>query len=128
MPPSDRSPVRGTPAYSSSRASFISRGRTMLRRVLFVVFLSGFALAQEPAIQVTGAVKQPLALTTGDLAKMPRTPVHASSHGTRTTYEGVRIHEILKKAGVPLGENLRGKALSSYVLVEGQDGYQVVFS
>ena len=43
-------------------------------------------------------------------------------------YEGVWLHEVLKKAGVPEGKALRGEALASYVVAEGQDGYQVVFS
>ena len=42
--------------------------------------------------------------------------------------EGVPLHKSLKKAGVPQGSELCGKALASYVWEEGQDGYQVVFS
>ena len=98
-------------------------------------FLSGllaltFLAAQEPpsSIQVTGAVKQPLTLTADDLAKMPRATVRTKSSGMETVYEGVWLHEVLKKAGVPQGSELRGKALTSYVLAEAQDGYQVVFS
>jgi hypothetical protein len=34
----------------------------------------------------------------------------------------------LKRAGVAQGSELRGKALTNYVLAEAQDGYQVVFS
>lgn len=45
-----------------------------------------------------------------------------------TVYEGVWLHEVLKRAGVPQGSELRGKALSSYVVAQAQDGYQVVFS
>jgi hypothetical protein len=91
---------------------------------------AAFLAAQEPqpSIQVTGAVKQPLALTSDDLAKMPRASVHTKSNGMETAYEGVWLCEVLKKAGVPLGSELRGKALASYVLAEAQDGYQVVFS
>ncbi len=51
-----------------------------------------------------------------------------TNNGMETVYEGVWLHEVLKKAGVPQGSELRGKALSSYVLAEAQDGYQVVFS
>jgi DMSO/TMAO reductase YedYZ molybdopterin-dependent catalytic subunit len=81
-----------------------------------------------PVLQVTGAVKQPLTLTPDDLAKMPRAAVKMSNHGVQTEYEGVWLHELLKRAGAPQGEALRGKALVSYVLAEAQDGYQVVFS
>jgi len=54
--------------------------------------------------------------------------VKTVSGGMETVYDGVWIHEVLKKAGVPQGGELRGKALSSYVIAEAQDGYQVVFS
>ena len=82
----------------------------------------------QPSVQVTGAVKQALTLSAGDLAKMPRATVRATSNGMDTVYEGVWLHEVLKRAGVPQGSELRGKALASYVLAEAQDGYQVVFS
>jgi hypothetical protein len=83
---------------------------------------------QQPSIQVTGTVKQTTTLTPDDLAKMPRASVRTKSNGMETLYEGVWLHEVLKSAGVPLGSELRGKALASYVLAEAQDGYQVVFS
>jgi Oxidoreductase molybdopterin binding domain len=91
---------------------------------------AAFLAAQEPqpSIQVTGAVKQSLALTPEDLGKMPRASVRTKSNGMETVYEGVWLYEVLKKAGVPQGSELRGKALASYVLAEAQDGYQVVFS
>jgi hypothetical protein len=34
----------------------------------------------------------------------------------------------LKRAGVPVGKDLRGKALSAYILAKAHDGYQVLFS
>ena len=91
---------------------------------------AGLLTAQDvqPSLQVTGAVKQALTLSAGDLAKMPRASVRTTSKEIETVYEGVWLHEILKRAGVPQGGELRGKALASYVLAEAQDGYQVVFS
>ncbi|HEU0138692.1 MAG TPA: molybdopterin-dependent oxidoreductase [Bryobacteraceae bacterium] len=104
----------------------------MYPRHLFLSFLliCGGLVAQEapPSIQVTGAVKQPLTLTAEDLAKMPRASVKTAGQGVETVYEGVWVHEILKRAGAPQGQALRGKALAGYVLAEAQDGYQVVFS
>src|SRR5262249_61162643 len=81
-----------------------------------------------PSVAVTGAVTTPLTLTVDDLAKMPRATASTTNNGIETKYEGVWLYEILKKAGVPSGEALRGRALTTYVLVEAQDGYQVVFS
>jgi DMSO/TMAO reductase YedYZ molybdopterin-dependent catalytic subunit len=100
------------------------------------LFLSGLLAAQDAPssgaaaqqLQVTGAVKQPLTLSADDLAKMPRASVRTTSNGMETVYEGVWLHEVLKKAGVPQGGDLRGKALTTYLLAEAQDGYQVVFS
>jgi DMSO/TMAO reductase YedYZ molybdopterin-dependent catalytic subunit len=101
------------------------------RRSLFWwIAATGFLHAQgTPAsVEVTGAVKQTLTLTADELAKMPRATVRTTNNGMETIYEGVWLHEVLKRAGVPLGSELRGKALSSYVLAQAQDGYQVVFS
>ena len=101
------------------------------RRLIFAAFFAAAILdAQEPepSIQVTGAVSQPLTLTAADLAKMPRATVHTTSKGTETTFQGVWLTDVLKKAGVPQGAQLRGKALASCVIAEAQDGYQVAFS
>ena len=100
------------------------------RWLLSSVIAAGLLAAQEPppTVQVTGAVKQALTLSADDLAKMPRATVKTTSGGIETVYEGVWLHEVLKKAGVPQGSELRGKALSGYALAEAQDGYQVAFS
>ena len=104
----------------------------MYTRRLFVLgaLAAGLLAGQDaqPTVQVTGAVKQALTLTADDLAKMPRATVRTMNNGMETVYEGVWLHEVLKKAGVPQGGELRGKALAGYVLAEAQDGYQVVFS
>ena len=101
------------------------------RRWSVLAFLTACLLSAQaapPSIQVMGAVKQPLTLSAGDLAKMPRASVRTVSHGMETVYGGVWLHEVLSRAGIPEGRDLRGKALASYVLAEAQDGYQVVFS
>ena len=81
-----------------------------------------------PSVQIAGAVKQALTLSADDLAKMPRASVRTTNNGMETVYEGVWLHDVLNRAGVPQGSELRGKALTTYVLAEAQDGYQVVFS
>jgi DMSO/TMAO reductase YedYZ molybdopterin-dependent catalytic subunit len=100
------------------------------RRSLVFGLLAAGLLAQDgqQTAQVMGAVKQALTLSADDLAKMPRASVRTTNNGMETVYEGVWLHEVLKRAGVPQGSELRGKALASYVLAEAQDGYQVVFS
>ena len=106
-------------------------GKTRMCRFLLLCFLLPVTTSaqQSPAsITVTGTTAEPLMLTAADLAQMPRATVTITSAGIETRYEGVWLYEILRKAGVQLGEALRGKALATYVLAEAQDGYQVVFS
>lgn len=79
-------------------------------------------------LEVVGDVSTPLRLVEDDLKAMPRATVRTTNDGLETIYEGVYLHEILRRAGVPLGDDLRGKALASYVLAEAEDGYQVVFA
>ena len=100
------------------------------RALLWGILAAGFLAAQDQSssIEVTGAVKQPLTLRAEDLAAMPRASVRVGSSGMEMVYEGVWLHEVLRKAGVPQGGELRGKALAGYVLAEAQDGYQVLFS
>jgi hypothetical protein len=69
-------------------------------------------------------------LTVADLKAMPRkTLAVVNPHDKKTEkYEGVALEEILRKAGVPQGDALRGPAMATYVLAEAADGYRVVFS
>jgi hypothetical protein len=48
--------------------------------------------------------------------------------GASVTYEGVSAVELLRRAGAPLGKQLKGPRLRLYVIVEASDGYQVVFA
>lgn len=80
------------------------------------------------SLTIGGDVANPVTLTKEDLAGMPRTTVTFNDQGTNTTYEGVLLYEVLKKAGAPLDKQLNGKALASYLLAEARDGYQVVYT
>lgn len=93
---------------------------------ILLLFVSG-AAAQ--TLTVSGDITAPITLKAEDLASMPRETVTIpDSDGTKVDYEGVPLREILKKAGAPLGKELRGKALSTYVLAKAKDGYAVVFT
>jgi DMSO/TMAO reductase YedYZ molybdopterin-dependent catalytic subunit len=74
-------------------------------------------------------VKPALALSGAELAAMPRVSARVKNReGQDRVYEGVPLAELLKRAGQPLGEDLRGSLLSKYVLVVARDGYRVLFS
>jgi DMSO/TMAO reductase YedYZ molybdopterin-dependent catalytic subunit len=81
-------------------------------------------------LRISGAVSSPLVLTVSDLKKMPRKTFSVvNPHDKKKeTYEGVLLEELLRKAGVPQGEQLRGSSMTTYVIAEAEDGYRVVFS
>jgi len=80
-------------------------------------------------LRISGAVSSPLILTVADLKKMPRKTLSVvNPHGKKETYEGVLLEELLRRAGVAQGEQLRGASMASYVIAEAEDGYRVVFS
>src|SRR5215469_15449542 len=107
----------------------------------FATLLVGVALAcpqplraqdasSSAALNIGGSVTTPLALSSADLKSMPRQTLKVvNPHSKKTeTYQGVSLEYLLQKAGVPQGEQLRGKAMADYVLATASDGYRVVFS
>jgi DMSO/TMAO reductase YedYZ molybdopterin-dependent catalytic subunit len=81
------------------------------------------------SIQVTGEVARALELSALEIAKLPRQSVEAKSHdGAVSKYDGVALIELLAKAGVPVGKDLRGKATALYLVVEAADEYRAVFA
>jgi DMSO/TMAO reductase YedYZ molybdopterin-dependent catalytic subunit len=80
--------------------------------------------APAASIEISGDVSKPITVTAADLSALPQVTVMAGT----TAYEGVLLEDVLKTAGVVSGSSLKGKALSTYVLAEGRDGYAVVFS
>ena len=102
----------------------------MFRIAALAIICVGLAAAQATqSIAVTGDIATPLKLNAEDLAAMPREKVMIPDQdGTKVEYEGVALREILKKAGAPLGAQLRGSALTTYVVAKASDGYQVLFT
>jgi DMSO/TMAO reductase YedYZ molybdopterin-dependent catalytic subunit len=83
-----------------------------------------------PELRVLGAVQSPLTLTADDLKRMPRKTLTVTNPHSqkKESYEGVALEEILRKAGAPNGQQMRGPAMATYVLAEASDNYRVVFS
>ena len=81
-------------------------------------------------LRISGAVSTPLVLTVVDLKKMPRKTLSlVNPHNKKTeAYEGVLLEELLHRAGVAQGEQLRGPSMATYVIAGAEDGYRVVFS
>lgn len=114
--------------------------RRILRITAFLLLPTFCVCAQEarppkPAngpsdFKIAGAVTTPLDFTVADLKTMQRKTLKVDNpHSGKTeVYEGVLVEDLLKKAGVPQGEALRGPAMASYVLADAADNYRVVFA
>jgi hypothetical protein len=76
------------------------------------------------------AYHDPVHLTIAELKALPHITVtiHNSHTDADETYAGVRLADLLGKLGVPLGSELRGKALANYVIATGSDGYQATLA
>jgi DMSO/TMAO reductase YedYZ molybdopterin-dependent catalytic subunit len=86
-------------------------------------------VAAPAKLEISGDVRSPLSLMADELKAMPRTRVELKGEDGRTTaYEGVLVADLLRRAGAPLGNDLRGAALATYVMATASDGYQVLFS
>nr|WP_310524820.1 molybdopterin-dependent oxidoreductase [Polymorphobacter sp.] len=102
-----------------------SLSRWSLAQALFVATAVS---AGQPAVLTVAGTQKPLALSAAELATMPRGQALLAVHGKVQMCEGVWVADVLARAGVPSGESVRGEALSSVVVMQGLDGYQVVFS
>jgi hypothetical protein len=69
-------------------------------------------------------------LSPDDLAALPHKSVAVFNAHSKTneTYSGVPLADLLAKAGVPLGESVRGKLFLIGVVAGGTDGYSVLYS
>jgi len=69
-------------------------------------------------------------LSSAELKAMPHVTltVHNSHTNADETYSGVRLADLLIKMGAPLGSELHGGALASYIVATGSDGYQAVLA
>jgi hypothetical protein len=71
-----------------------------------------------------------LTLTPEELAALPHKTVAVFNAHSKAneTYSGVLLADLLGKAGVPLGESVRGKLFMIGVVAEGTDHYSVLYS
>jgi len=111
--------------------------RLLMRILVVVVCASAFTLGQNSTsksitpilITINGEVANPIKLSADDLAKLPHRSVQAKDHdGKDTAFEGIELSEVLKLAGVKFGEQLRGKELALFLVVDAADGYHAVFA
>jgi hypothetical protein len=88
------------------------------------------AASENDALILLANSHAPMKLKAADLKGMPHVTVtiHNPHANADESYSGVLLVELLAKVDAPLGEKLRGKALSEYVVATGADGYKTVIA
>lgn len=79
-------------------------------------------------IEIAGDVPHPLTVSADQIRIRPHLKLEVTEHGKKISYSGVSLSDLLHEAGTPSGPALKGKALTSYVLAQARDGYQVLFA
>src|SRR5271156_3064710 len=100
--------------------------------LLLLLGMPATAFAQAPPaviLHVTGEVPNHLDLSLGDLAAFHQETIHVTDEkGTPAEYAGVPVAEILKKAGAPLGKEMKGRNMGIGLVARASDGYHVLFA
>jgi DMSO/TMAO reductase YedYZ molybdopterin-dependent catalytic subunit len=101
---------------------------SLVRSLLFFAVASGLSAA-EPVLTVT-APDRTLTFTQEEFTALPHMEITATDpHGGAShKYSGVAMQEILARAGAPLGDKLRGRALQLMVIAHSRDGYAIAFA
>jgi DMSO/TMAO reductase YedYZ molybdopterin-dependent catalytic subunit len=117
--------------------------RPTTQSIAFIALFLAFSIAagaQAPSaakpatgpdhISVGGNVPKPLTLSIDDLRNMPHKTMKVMNEHEKKeeTYEGVPLADLLKQAGAPSGEQIRGALMTTYVIAEGADAYRSLFS
>lgn len=106
--------------------------KTVIISVLFVLALSFAAFGQSKAIVLKVEVEGGKSFEFGakELGGVARREVSAKGHDEKmSTYSGWNLGDLLRAAGAKLGKDeLKGKDLGAYVVIEAADGYRATFS
>ncbi|OZI05667.1 molybdopterin-binding protein [Siphonobacter sp. BAB-5385] len=95
----------------------------------FGFLVGSWNASAQVVLKVTGEVTTPLQLQASDLKALSHTDVKAVDKDQKEhRYSGIPLIELLKKAGVTVGGQLRGENLVKYALVRAADGYEVLFA
>lgn len=102
---------------------------SVINYILFFLFIGNAVFAQNSALSVSGEVATPLELKLEDLSAFKQiTQKVKDRDGKEHEFGGVALVDILSKAGVTLGAQLRGENLVKYVLLTAADGYEVIYA
>ncbi|HZZ20703.1 MAG TPA: hypothetical protein VFE25_15110 [Opitutaceae bacterium] len=95
----------------------------------FVALSANLGSAAEPVLKVT-SLEGSISFTQAEFRLLPHVTIKAFNAHEKSEHEysGVPVHDLLAKAGAPLGERLRGPALRLAVIAKALDGYATLYS
>jgi hypothetical protein len=70
----------------------------------------------------------PIEISSDSLSGLERKRVHIEDRGEEVEFEGVFLADLLKRQGIPMGEQLRGQLAELVVVAEARDQYRAAFS
>jgi hypothetical protein len=103
-------------------------------RLVFVLIVACWLPTMHAAAQTVTATLMvrddqrtvPLALE--QVAALPQTAAVVQEGDAMVRYEGVRLAELLSRAGVPFDAATRGRRLTGYVIAAAPDGFRAVIA
>lgn len=124
------------------RYAFSMRRKTFSIGLIAVALLGVCSLrAQSPVVTSPTAAKDslvltaehyhaPITLSATDFSALPHVTltVHNSHTNADETYSGVGLATLLAKVNAPMGTELKGATMTTYVVATGSDNYSVVLS
>jgi hypothetical protein len=118
--------------HPTNRVSSLKHRAHRLVSCLVVIAAALCARADEPtdiALKLIGIDGKPVPLTVKEFRALPRVSVEVPNRqGQMERFTGVPVHQLLAKAKVPQGAELRDEWMRAFVEVEAADEYRVVFS
>ena len=100
--------------------------RFVFTLILAMILYAAPARAQQLVVQ--NEAGKTSVLTRADIEALPHVKVTARLSNAPATFDAVALGVILEKAGIGLGDSLKGKRLASCLLVEAADGYRAVIA
>lgn len=99
-----------------------------LQKLLGTASVVLFFAVAAPCQQVTVQPEEgkSAVLSRAEIESLPHVKVTAGSD--QAQFEGVTVKSVLERAGVTFGDTLKGKRLTTCLLVEAADGYRVVIA
>jgi len=81
-------------------------------------------------LTIKGLDGKSVTLSPADVAALPHKSISVFNSHTKANenYSGVTLADLLNKAGVPQGENVKGNVFMTAVIAEGTDKYRVLYA